>query len=153
MSAETRSYTLDVSDYLFMLTTECIRRHSNNTKRYQTLASLVNEFAPAGVPLEHYSADDLREHLRLVPTKGAERIYLTVSTKSADSLIELKRALVERLETSLTVADALSVLLFAFLAESTVAKVVGKFAGDEPSDMSDERSRSGRDGPNARPIK
>ena len=42
MDADSRGYTLDISEHLFRLTTESLRIHSNETKAYQTLENLVD---------------------------------------------------------------------------------------------------------------
>jgi hypothetical protein len=152
MSGDTRSYTLEVSEYLFMLTTESLRRHSNATQRYQTLASLVNERAASGVPLEQYDTETLRQHLETIPTKGPIRIHLSISRSSADTLIDAKRKLAKQLGASLTVGDALSVLLLDFMAEHHAKRILGKIV-DEASDTRDEASPSITSGTNAASFK
>src|SRR3546814_20631020 len=61
-----RGYTLDVSEYLFRLTTESLRIHSNQTRRYQSLGNIVNARATAGAAgaIEQHDAETPRKHLQ-----------------------------------------------------------------------------------------
>ena len=47
MAGDTRSYALDVSELLFRLASESLRLRSNETLRFETVASLVNARIPA----------------------------------------------------------------------------------------------------------
>lgn len=116
MSGETRGYTFDVSEGFFRLTTECLRLRSNETLRYQSLASLLEGLTPEGAPkLAGIDTDTVRDHLVSIPTRGAVRLFIRMSRESADLLVEAKRALAVRMKARLTVADAISVLLLDYL--------------------------------------
>ena len=134
MSGGSRQYAFDVSEHFFRLTTESVRIRSNETRRYQTLGTLVNERAACAHCLEHDPAV-LRSHLDKIPTEGDIRIYLRVKASSASSLTEAQEALADRLGASLTLGDTLSVLLFDYIVEQKAMAVVGKLREhgfDEP---------------------
>ncbi|MGF7149811.1 hypothetical protein FHS96_003468 [Sphingomonas zeicaulis] len=116
MSGETRGYTFDVSEGFFRLTTECLRLRSNETLRYQSLASLLEGLVPTGAPrLVALDGDVVRDHLVTIATRGSVRLFIRMSRESADLLVEAKRALASRLNIRLTVADAMSVLLLDYI--------------------------------------
>ena len=116
MSGETRGYTFDVSEAFFRLTTECLRLRSNETLRYQSLASLLEGLTLSGAPrLAALDGDVVRDHLVTIPTRGSVRLFIRMSRENADLLVEAKRALAARLNVRLTVADAISVLLLDYI--------------------------------------
>ncbi|MAM37037.1 MAG: hypothetical protein CL949_00700 [Erythrobacter sp.] len=135
MTGASRQYAFDVSEHFFRLTTESVRIRSNETRKYQTLGTLVNARTACAHCLEHDPAV-LRSHLDKIPTKGDIRIYLRVKASSADSLSEAQEMLAKRLGVSLSLGDTLSVLLFDYIVEQKALEVLGKLkeAGlDEPS--------------------
>lgn len=132
MSGDSRGYALNISEHLFHLTTESLRLHSNETKRYQTLASLVNARAAHSCKMEEHDPETIRDHLVTIPTKGDIRIYLSISRSSADSLVEAKKRLGDQLGSNLTVGDALSILLFDYVVERKATRVLERLGLDEP---------------------
>lgn len=149
MSGDTRGYSLDVSEYLFRLTTESLRLLSNETKRYHSLTSLVNQLAGPGAAdaIAQHDVETLRQHLSKIPTKGPIRIHLHITKTSADNLIEAKKRLAKELGSSLTVGDAISMLLFDFVVERSAAKLLSKLGVDDASQAcdvpSDGREKTG----------
>lgn len=149
MSGDTRGYSLDVSEYLFRLTTESLRLLSNETKRYHSLTSLVNQLAGPGAAdaIAQHDVETLRQHLSKIPTKGPIRIHLHITKTSADNLIEAKKRLAKELGSSLTVGDAISMLLFDFVVEQSAAKLLSKLGVDDASQAcdvpSDGREKTG----------
>ena len=139
-----RGYTLDVSEYLFRLTTESLRIHSNQTRRYQSLGNLVNARAGAAGAIEQHDVETLRKHLEKVPTKGPIRIHLSITKTSAESLTEAKRRLEKHLGSALTVGDAISMLLFDYVVEQGTAKLLSKIGIDVQKPPKSARGR-GRD--------
>lgn len=133
MSGDTRGYSLDVSEYLFRLTTESLRLLSNETKRYHSLTSMVNQLAGPGAAeaIAQHDVETLRQHLSKIPTKGPIRIHLHITKTSADNLIEAKKRLAKELGSSLTVGDAISMLLFDFVVDQSAAKLLSKLGVDE----------------------
>ena len=135
MSGGSRQYAFDVSEHFFRLTTESVRIRSNETRKYQTLGTLVNARAGCANRIEHDPAV-LRSHLDKIPTGGDIRIYLRVKASSAGSLAEAQEMLAKRLGTSLSLGDTLSVLLFDYIVEQKAMDVVAKLKErglDEPS--------------------
>lgn len=132
MSGDSRGYALDISEHLFHLTTESLRLRSNETKRYQTLASLVNSRVAFSCKMEEHDPEIIRDHLVTIPTKGDIRIYLSISRSSADSLVEAKKRLGSQIGSNLTVGDALSILLFDYVVEQKATRVLERLGLDEP---------------------
>ncbi len=142
MTGDTRGYSLDVSEYLFRLTTESLRLLSNETKRYHSLTSMVNQLAGPGAAeaIAQHDVETLRQHLSKIPTKGPIRIHLHITKTSADNLIEAKKRLAKELGSSLTVGDAISMLLFDFVVDQSAAKLFSKLGVDEASQSCDRPS-------------
>lgn len=153
MSSDSCGYTLDISEHFFHLTTETLRLHSNETKRYQTLANLVDARASLRSELAGHDPDTIRDHLRTVPTEGDIRISLTISRSSADSLAEAKRQLDAHLGSSLTLGDALSVLLFDYVVEQKAAGVMKKIGLGDTRETSEMPGRGGANSENVVPFR
>ncbi len=131
MSGDSRGYALDISEHLFHLTTESLRLRSNETRRYQTLASLVNARAAYSSKMKEHDPETIRDHLVTIPTKGDIRIYLSISRSSADSLVEAKKRLGDQIGSNLTVGDALSILLFDYVVEQKATRILERLGLDE----------------------
>lgn len=128
MTGRSRGYALTISTPLFQLATEAMRVHSNATKRFQSLAGLVIERVAHAPVFEDHEADILLEHLRLIPTKGDIRIYLSIPRDDANKLVAIKKQLSLKVGQSLTIGDALSLLLFDTLAEDKASEIIRKLA-------------------------
>ncbi|MBJ7499639.1 MAG: hypothetical protein JHC57_07800 [Sphingopyxis sp.] len=126
MTGPSRGYALMISAPLFQLATEALRVHSNATGRFQSLAQLVIERAGSAPILEDHDPAILLDHLRLIPTKGDRRIYLSIPRAAADQLIDIKKQLSRKTGRTLTVGDALSLLLFDTLAEDRASEILKK---------------------------
>lgn len=131
MGADSRGYTLDISEHLFRLTTESLRLRSNETKSYQTLESLVDARAADVSRIGDRDMTTLKEHLVTIPTKGNIRIELSISRTSAESLDQVTELLSKQLDAEITVGDALSVLLFDYVVEQKAARVLEKLDLDK----------------------
>ena len=131
MGADSRGYTLDISEPLFRLTTESLRLRSNETKCYQTLEDLVNSRVPGIESLDDEDANNLKQHLVSLPTDGSIRIHLSITETSAENLERIKQLLETRLATEISVSDALSALLFDYVVEQKAARVMAKLELDE----------------------
>lgn len=138
MSGDQRRYALDISENFFRLTTESLRLHSNETRRYQTLASLINARATAAPKLEEHNPETIRSHLDTIPTKGEIRIYLNISKTSATNLGDAKKHLASVLGSSMTLGDALSILLFDYIVEQKASRVLQRLGFDELSENCDK---------------
>ncbi len=142
MDADTCNYVLDVSMDFFSLTTETLRLHSNETCQHQTFSALVSSLVASNFREDEQNPVTLRKHLSAIPTTGEIRIHLDIKKTSADNLDEVRDRLREKLGSDVTVGDALSVLLFDYVAEKRAAKLLNSIGLDE-------KSRNGVDpGPN-----
>lgn len=128
MVGESGDYSLDVSEYLFRLTTESLRLLSNETQCYENLTSLVEKFAGPGAAdsLGQHDIETLKQHLSKVPTEGPIRIHFEIAKASSDNLNEAKQRLCETLDADLTVADAISMLLFNYVVEKSATKLLAR---------------------------
>lgn len=115
---------LDISEHLFNLTTESLRLRSNETKRYQTLESLLSDRMGLPCVLEDHAPETIREHLSAIPTTGDIRIDLTITKSSADSLDAVKQLISDGLGSEITLGDTLSVMLFHYVVGQKAARVL-----------------------------
>lgn len=129
--ADSRDVTLDISEPLFRLTSEGIRLHSNETLRHQTLSSLIDHRSSLGPKISGHDSKTLKEHLLSIPSGGSIRLTLNISKTSAQGLDEVKNLLSRRLDSELTVADAISLLLFDYVVEQKTARVMEKLDSHE----------------------
>lgn len=131
MPGSSRSYALDISAELFKLTTESVRLHSNETLRYQTLAQLVTHRLSNHAVADGYDPTELRGFLNSLPTRGNVRIHLNISRTSALSLVEIKKRLSLEIGGTLTVGDAISLLIYDYLIEHSAARVLPNVGLDD----------------------
>ncbi|MDE8652844.1 hypothetical protein [Novosphingobium album (ex Liu et al. 2023)] len=139
MVADSRDFTLDISEPLFRLTTEGIRLHSNETLHYQTLSNLVDHQTSRADRIGDHDTSTLKEHLVSIPSDGSIRLNLNISRTSVKNLDEVKKLLSRQLGSELTVADTLSILLFDYVVEQKTACIMEKLDlhGLERSERSD----------------
>lgn len=151
MTGDSRDYSLDVSEYLFRLTTESLRLLSNETKCFQSLTSLVEKLAgpTAADALAQHDVETLRQHLSKIPTEGPIRIHLQIAKTSADNLVEAKRRLGEELGSDLSVADAISMLLFDYVVDKNASKLLAQMG----IDLTTNAGRSAQDSGKVVPLK
>lgn len=131
MTGDMCDYALDISEHLFHLTTESLRLRSNETRKYQTLTSLLDQRIFASSTLDEHAPDTIRQHLSTVPTKGDIRIHLRIARSSADNLAEAKRRLGVFLGSAVTVGDTLSIMLFHYVVEQKAARVLQRIGLDD----------------------
>lgn len=125
---------LDISEHLFNLTTESLRLRSNETKRYQTLETLLSDRISLPCVLEDHAPETIREHLSAIPTTGDIRIDLTITKSSADSLDAVKQLLSDGLGSEITLGDTLSVMLFHYVVGQKAARVLQRIGLDSSHD-------------------
>lgn len=146
VTTDTTGYVLDISEPLFRLTTESVRLRSNETLEYETISSLVSHRTARVVREISQKSATIKEHLSWIPTEGVIKLRLDISRTSASSLDEIKEMLSQQLGSNLTLGDALSVLLFDYVAERKAARVLEKVGlGDADPDR---RSSSGANAAN-----
>ncbi len=125
-AAETEGCVLHVSEFLFRLTTECIRLYSNETHLYQSLGSLVSTRLAIPGSIDKVHVDDMQAHFATLPTHGNLRIDLGIPDADVEALAEIRHDLDRRLRASLTLADALSALLFDYILDANAAKILDR---------------------------
>jgi len=142
---DSSTFTLDVSEDLFRLTTNCVRLHSDETFDHQTLSSLVDHRTHHVDRAVEYDSGEIKEHLNCVPTGGSIQLRLDISKTSAKNLDDLKKFFSQKLGSDLTLGDALFILLLDYMVETKAAKVLDLFPFDEaerPTSTGKCRSRS-----------
>jgi len=125
-AAETEGCVLHVSEFLFRLTTECIRLYSNETHVYQSLGALVSTRLAIPGRVDKVHTDDMQAHFATLPTHGNLRIDLGIPDADIQALTEIRHDLDRRLSASLTMADALSALLFGYILDAKAAKILDR---------------------------
>ena len=88
------SATYDVSEDMFEIITEAIYLHSNNTKKFQSLRSVVEQSAEKLQP-GMFIADHFQAFIQTVPLSGKHRIHLRVQTSINERLSHMKQKLEE----------------------------------------------------------
>lgn len=127
MSAEERECRFKVSDYYFRLTTESVRLCSNKKCVHQTFKQVVDGRAECAKSLpDYYTADDMREHLSIIPSQGNIELEFTILETSAASIDEATEILKEALGTSVGFSDAVSLLLYDLVVEENKTEVLTK---------------------------
>ncbi|WP_375383199.1 hypothetical protein [uncultured Sphingomonas sp.] len=127
MVGEERSIDLNISDHYFRLTTEGVRLHSNLEGRYTSLSDIVNDRARLACSIvKAYEVDDLRKHLHFIPADGDVSIKLTILENSAESIEHAIPQLTEALGSSVRFGEAVSLLLFDWIAERHSTEIVMK---------------------------
>ncbi|PNB52550.1 hypothetical protein C1X73_33045, partial [Pseudomonas sp. FW305-130] len=97
--------------------------------------------------------ETLRKHLRVVPTSGDIRINLNIRKTSAESLDEARARLGQRLGSNMTLADAISVLLFDYVAEKRAAQVLDRAGLGENLQNGDESPAGETNAGNVVPLR
>lgn len=123
-STDPRSCCLRISEDLFRLTTESLRLHSNATFAHQTLAALIDFRSQEEVRIHDYDLATLGEHLRIVPGLGEIALELELAPQSLIGLLALQASFSENLGAPLDLEDALSLLLFDYVAERKANKIL-----------------------------
>ena len=129
-ATDSRDYTLDISEPLFRLTTEGIRLHSNETLHHRTLSELIDQRAPLTAKIKSHDKSTIKQHFTSIPSGGDIRIHLTISDSSAMNLDNAKELLGVVLDSEVSLADALSALLFDYVVEQKAARVLEKINSD-----------------------
>lgn len=127
MPAAEKSYHLDVSAYYFRLTSESIRLYSNLDYKHVTFSDVVNLRSETVDQIAiRYTSDDMKEHLRIIPTDGDKVLEFTILKTSADNIDDAVIMLEEALGSSVKFADALSLMLYDFVVEANSTEVLTK---------------------------
>src|SRR3546814_16450261 len=100
------------------------RRVLCRSLHHQTLSNLIDHRSSRTEKIGSHDTRTLKEHLTSIPSDGTIRIRLNISRTCATSLDEVKDLLSRQLDSKLTVADALSFLLFDYVVEQKAAQVL-----------------------------
>lgn len=153
MTGDSSSLALDISEHLFRLTTECLRLHSNETRCYQTLASLVDERISSACPLEDHPPETIRHHLSAIPTEGAIRITFNITKSSADTLAGVRERFARSLGSNITIGDTVSILLFHYVVGQKAAETLQRLGFDDTAESKGPQAKSDPATENVFPIR
>lgn len=125
--AAQKAYNFSVSHYYFRLTTEAIRLASNKALSYYNISRVINERSERALDLtESYDADDMRNHLRIIPTDGDALVEFEILETNATSIEAAAVALGEALGQRVAFQDAISLMLFDLIVERNATEVLTK---------------------------
>lgn len=125
--AAERCFNMEVSEYYFRLTTESVRLHSNRTSRHVSFGDVVNSRADCATSLpDRYESEDMKEHLRIIPSGGDKALQFCILETSAASIDDAIPELEKALGTSVKFADALSLVLYDLVVEANATEVLTK---------------------------
>lgn len=125
--AAQQAYNFTVSHYYFRLTTEAIRLASNKALTYYNVSMVINERSNRVSDLvESYDADDMRNHLRIIPTDGDTEIEFNILDTNATCIEAAAVALGEALGQRVLLQDAISLMLFDLIVERNATEVLTK---------------------------
>jgi hypothetical protein len=120
-------YRFDVSEYYFRLTTECVRLHSNAIQGYSSLKDVIKERAPhANSASGNHPPEYIREHLRLIPTKGHIAVEVEILETNAEQINDAAKRISAAIGSSVEFADAISVIMFDFMVDANRTEVLTK---------------------------
>ena len=126
MAAE-KALHLSVSDYFFRLSTESVRLYSNKVLEHSSISKVIDSRAERANDLaESYDADDMRQHLRIIPSDGNIIINLSILETSASSVGRAVELLAGALGQSLSLKDALSLMMFDLVVERNATELFTK---------------------------
>lgn len=126
MTAE-KALRFSVSEYFFRLSTESVRLHSNKVLDFCSFGEVINSRAERANDLaESYDAEDMREHLRIIPSEGDVPLNVTILETSATSLEKAAEVLAEALGQTLVLKDALSLVMFDLVIERNATELLTK---------------------------
>lgn len=125
--ADERTFMLNISEGLFRLMTESVRLFSNKQLRFSDINEVVNERATAAHSIgSHYRPNSIKEHLRIIPTEGDVGLELTILETSAVAIDDAIPDLEGIIESSLSFASAISIVLFDLIVEENRTEIINK---------------------------
>lgn len=122
-----KSYRLDASTYLFRLATESVRLFSNKEGRFVTISQVVESRAgvASDIPI-NYKPEELKKHLKIIPTDGEIPIILEILHTAGDDVEHAIPAISKALSESISFASAISIMLFDYVVEENKTEVLTK---------------------------
>lgn len=136
----TTDITVKISEALFRLTTECVRQFSNEQKAYASISQVIDARTRKAVANGRYlDRDMISAHLAAIGSDGPISISLTFEEGSIPLIAELRADVSQIVTRDLSVIDAISVLLFDYIAEQESARLATRLGlrGDEASHYRD----------------
>ena len=127
MNDEKNMFRIDVSEYYFRMTTECIRLHSNMRHRHTALNDFVDDRVKvADSACRNHPPSTLKEHLKLIPAKGNIPLEIEILETNAGKINDVAIDLSSIIGTSVGFSEALSVIMFDFMVEANRTEVLTK---------------------------
>ena len=131
---------IDASEAFFRLTTESIRQFSNEHQLYASISDVIA--ARTALALEHSRYLDARmisAHLAAVESHGPVTIQLTFEEASVEMIDAMREELSQIISRALSNVDAISILLFDYIAEQESARLATRlgFYGDDAKNYRD----------------
>jgi hypothetical protein len=122
-----KALRLSVSEYFFKLSTESVRLYSNKILDFSSFEEVINSRAERANDLaDSYDADDLREHLRIIPSDGDVVVSFAILETSATTLEKAASILAEVLGQNIALKDALSLVMFDLVIERNATELLTK---------------------------
>ncbi|HEX7823011.1 MAG TPA: hypothetical protein VF463_20620 [Sphingobium sp.] len=127
MSDDQNTYRMDVSEYYFRLTTECIRLHSNSCRKHSSFGDMINDRAElADSVTKRRAPQHIIKHLQMIPSKGEIPLEVEILESSSGKINRSTKAIEDAIGSSIEFADALSVIMFDFMVEANRTEVLLK---------------------------
>jgi hypothetical protein len=127
MLATEKECELEVSEFYLRLATESVRLFSNKKRSMCVLGEVVDCRADAVSTLpQYYTAENLRQHLDVIPTEGDITLKFTILESSASTIEGATAMLEEAMGTSVAFADAVSLILYDFIVEENKTDILAK---------------------------
>ncbi|AXB80458.1 hypothetical protein [Novosphingobium sp. P6W] len=127
MAVDHQQIELNVSEFLFRLTTESLRVRSNEVLRPQTVDELVEHLLTSNEATTSQSqVAVIRDHLATIPSIGDVKLPVAFTSETASCLAKAKRSLSLRLEKPVSDAEAISVLMFEYIAAKKAISLLQK---------------------------
>lgn len=127
MSDSVEKIDMSVSDSLFRLTTESIRVLSNERHEYVAIGDVVNAHAARMRQTSPtHTPKTAGAHLAIIKTDGDIPIHIEIRRSSYEDVLASAEILSHVLATSVRFADAISVLLFDFIAERETMRLAAR---------------------------
>lgn len=141
MTERTSRISGGISPELFRFATAAIRMHSDELLRFVTLPDVINDFTQRNLNLyEGLDKEDAELHLRIVPSNGDVSIDIQVLKTSMSSIEESVSLLEEILQTSVTLIDAVSLLLFEYVVHKKANDILERMFDKIDSTKSESKT-------------
>lgn len=124
MNDSTTTLHIAVSQWFWRMATEAVRIRSNETYRDETLANVISEIALA-TPEPKCETTLLRRHFEVIPSVGSIKVELCLDSQAVANIVNVSRLITQQLGTAATHTDAISWLLYDYIASHHASKIMG----------------------------